>query len=105
MTRTQLNHSIAARTGESLSLIRRLGFSLVAKRPREPRTEDIRLVLHCPFCNRQVPYPGLLDDNSKPLAECRECDIEFQFDDREVFPTRARSRRNSIPVCSRYVTV
>jgi hypothetical protein len=105
MTRAQLNHSIADRTGESLSLIRRLGFSLVAKRPREPRTEDIRLVLHCPFCNRQVPCPGCSGDGSKALAECRDCDVEFEFDDGEVFPTSTRSRHSSIPVRSRYVTV
>jgi hypothetical protein len=105
MTRTQLNHSIAERTGESLSVIRRLGFSLVAGHSREPRTEEIRLVLQCPFCNRQVPYPGRLGDGSKSPAQCPDCDVEFEFDDCEVFPISARSRRNSISVRSRYVTV
>jgi hypothetical protein len=105
MTRTQLNRSIAARTGESLSVVRRLGFSLVAGHPREPRSEDLRLVLHCPFCNRQVAYRGGSGNDSKSLAECPDCDVEFEFDDCEVFPTSTNSRRTLIPIRSRYVAV
>jgi hypothetical protein len=44
MTRTQLNRSIAARTGESLSVIRSLGFRLLVEPLEEPVTEEIRLV-------------------------------------------------------------
>ncbi len=103
MTQAQLNHRIAARTGESLTVIRRLGFSLVTQTRNEPGPEDIRLVLHCPFCRGQVPYPGRAGDGSQPMAECLDCDVYFEFDDREVFPASSRPARPSMPVRPRYV--
>jgi hypothetical protein len=102
MTRTQLNHSVAARTGEPLSVIRRLGFSLLTETPKELRPEDIRLVLHCPFCGGQVPYPGRSRDGSNALAECHDCDVYFEFDDREVFPARSLPAGASMPARSCY---
>jgi hypothetical protein len=105
MTQARLNHRIAARTGESLAMIRRLGFSLVTERRDEPRPEDIRLVLHCPFCRCQVPYPGRAGDGSQPLAECTYCDVYFEFDDREVFPATSRPDRDAMPARSRSLPV
>jgi hypothetical protein len=105
MTQAQLNHRIAARTGESLAMIRRLGFSLVTERRDQPRPEDIRLVLHCPFCRSQVPYPGRAGDGSQPLAECHACDVYFEFDDCEVFPATSRPARASMPARSRSLPV
>jgi hypothetical protein len=49
MTQARLNHQFAARTGESLAVIRRVGFNLVTESRNEPRPEDICLV---------VPRPG-----------------------------------------------
>ena len=102
MTRTQLNHSIAARTGESLTVIRRLGFSLWTEPRDEPRPEDIRLVLPCPFCRQQVPYPGRSGEGASVLAECPDCDVAFEFHDREVFPASTPPGRAPKPARSRH---
>ncbi len=103
MTRTQLNRSIAARTGESLSEIRRLGFRLLVEPLEEPVTEEIRLVVHCPFCTGQVPYPGRTRDGSTALAECDSCDVYFEFADRDVFPASSRSAGAVMPTRARYL--
>jgi hypothetical protein len=89
MTRHQLHQAIAARTGEPLAVIRHLGFGLLREARDEPPADAIRLVLHCPFCRGQVPYPGRARDGSNALAECDVCDVYFEFDDREVFPASA----------------
>jgi hypothetical protein len=103
MTRTQLNRSIAARTGESLSEIRRLGFRLLVEPHEEPVTAEIRLVVHCPFCSGQVPYPGRSRDGSVTLAECDRCDVYFEFQDRDVFPASSRTVGAAMPARSRYL--
>ena len=103
MTRTQLHRSIAARTGESLSVIRRLGFRLLVEPLEEPVTEEIRLVVHCPFCSGQVPYPGRSGDGSTALAECHGCDVYFEFEDRDVFPASSRTVGAAMPARSRYL--
>ena len=58
MTQAQLDQAIAACTGEQLAIIRHHGFSLLNEARNEPAADDIRLVVHCPFCGDQVPYPG-----------------------------------------------
>jgi hypothetical protein len=100
MTRTQLHRSIAARTGESMSDIRRLGFNLQADPRDEPPPDDIHLVLDCPFCRRQVAYPGRSGDGSATLAEC---DDYFEFQDRDVFPASTRPTGNELPSSRRYI--
>ncbi len=90
MNRTRVNHQIAARTGESLSVIRRLGFQVKSEPREHPAEDDLRLVVHCPFCRRPVPYPGRCRDGSRAMAECADCDVYFEFEDRDVFPARAR---------------
>lgn len=102
MDRTQVSHLIAARTGESLTVIRRLGFQLQVVPLDEPVSEEIHLVVHCPFCRGAVPYPGRSRDGSTPMAECEGCDVYFPFDDRDVFPASIRAispstRRRYIP--------
>ena len=94
MTRTQINHRVASRTGESLTVIRRLGFQLQVPPREEPAPEDICLVVHCPFCRGAVPYPGRSGDGSPALAECVGCDVYFPFDDRDVFPASTRRLRD-----------
>jgi hypothetical protein len=102
MTRAQVNHLIAARTGESLAVIRHLGFQLQPQPHEEPAPEDITLVVPCPFCRGQVPYPGRSRDGSTALAECVECDVYFEFEDRDVFPASSRAAM-SPPARRRYV--
>ncbi len=102
MTSAQLNHRIATRTGESLAVIRRLGFQIVSVPDEEPTTEDITLVVHCPFCRSAVPYPGRSSDGSTAMAECDACDVYFGFTDHDVFPATTRAiaestRRRYIP--------
>jgi hypothetical protein len=103
MTRTQLHRSIAARTGESMSVIRRLGFNLQADPRDAPPPDDIHLVLHCPFCRRPVAYPGRCSDGSATLAECEDCDVYFEFEDRDVFPASSRAAGNPSPARRRYI--
>ena len=103
MTQTQLNHALAVQTGEPLSVIRRLGFSLLNGPCNQPAADDIRLVVHCPFCGDQVPYPGRSGDGSNTLAECHGCDVYFEFDDRDVFPASTRSDRAPVLARSRYL--
>ena len=89
MTRNQVSHLIAARTGEPLSVIRRLGFQIKSE-PREgPAAEEICLVVLCPFCREPAPYPGRSRDLTTPMAECEGCDVYFPFQDRDVFPACA----------------
>jgi hypothetical protein len=97
MTRAQLNSRIARRTGESLAVIRRLGFQLKSSTREEPATEDIRLVVHCPFCRGQVAYPGRSRDGAAAMAECADCDVYFEFEDRDVFPARSRAAESPAP--------
>jgi hypothetical protein len=103
MTQTQLNQAIAACTGERLAIIRHHGFSLLDERGNEPAADDICLVVHCPFCNGQVPYPGRSGDGSNALAECHGCDVYFEFDDRDVFPASTRPGRAPVVARPRYL--
>jgi len=103
MTRSQLNHRIAARTGDSLDFIRHLGFQLQPEPGEEPADDDLRLVVHCPFCRGQVPYPGRTGTGLNTLAECVECDVYFEFDDRDVFPASARAAGSNSQTSRRYV--
>src|SRR5690349_1674240 len=99
MTQAQPNRAIAACTGERLALIRHHGFSLLPEPRHEPTADDLRLVVHCPFCGDQVPYPGRSRDGSNTLAECTGCDVYFEFHDRDVFPASTRPGR--APVVAR----
>ena len=84
MTQTQLEHNVARITGEPLRMILQRGFSVMSS-PEELETEDVQLVLDCPFCGCPVPYPGLAGDGSEAMAECDRCDVYFGFDPEEVY--------------------
>jgi hypothetical protein len=103
MTRNQVSHLIAARTGESLAVIRRLGFQIKSEPREEPIAEDVCLVVHCPFCREPVPYPGRSRDGSTPMAECERCDVYFPFQDQDVFPASASRSANDSAVRHRYI--
>jgi hypothetical protein len=103
MTTAQLNSRIVACTGESLAVIRRLGFQLQAGPREEPASEEIRLVVHCPFCRGQVPYPGRSRDGSSPMVECAECDVYFPFEDRDIFPASTTSPASPAPARLRHI--
>jgi hypothetical protein len=103
MTSAQLNTRIAARTGESLAVIRRLGFQLEPAPQEEPAAEEIRLVVHCPFCRGQVPHLGRSRDGSAAMAECAGCDVYFPFEDRDVFPASSRRVAHESPARHRYL--
>ena len=103
MTRNQVSHLIAARTGEPLSVIRRLGFQIKSE-PREgPAAEELRLAVRCPFCRGAVPYPGGSRDGSAALAECEGCDVYFAFRDGDVFPAGTRRVADRSPARRRYI--
>jgi hypothetical protein len=103
MTRNQVSHLIAARTGESLAVIRRLGFQLKSEPREEPVAEELCLVVHCPFCRGAVPYPGRSRDGSAALAECEGCDVYFPFRDGDVFPASTRRVADHSPARHRYI--
>jgi len=85
MTQTQFTCQIARITGEPLSTVNRLGFSVIPVQPDCLEPEDVELALNCPFCGLPVPFPGLASDGSDTLAECDRCDIYFGFDVNEVY--------------------
>jgi hypothetical protein len=85
MTQMQLDCQIARITGEPLTIVNTLGFSVIAEKPDDLEPEDVDLVLDCPFCRQPVPYPGLAGDGSETLAECDRCDVYFEFDPDEVY--------------------
>ncbi len=91
MTQAQLDRSIAGLTGESPRTIHRLGFGLQTMRATDPKPEDVRLVVDCPFCGRPVPYPGTVRDGSPALAECLEprCDVFFDYAITDVYVARS----------------
>ena len=103
MTRHQLSHLVAARTGEPLSVIRRLGFQLQSEPREEPAAEELCLAVPCPFCREPVPYPGRSGDGSPVLAECADCDVYFEADDRDVLPVRASRLTRRRPARHRYI--
>jgi hypothetical protein len=103
MTRTQVNHLVAARTGEPLAVIRRLGFRMKPEPRQEPAALDLCLVVHCPFCRGTVPYPGRSRDGSALLAECEECDVYFPFQESDVFPASARAAGSPATTRRRYI--
>ena len=103
MTQAQIDRAVAACTGEPLALIRHHGFSLLTETRHQPAADDIRLVVHCPFCGDQVPYPGRSRDGSNTLAECPGCDVYFEFDDRDVFPASTRPGHAPVVARSRFV--
>jgi hypothetical protein len=90
MTQSQLDRTVAARTGESARTVRRLGFQFQAA-PIDPEPIALRLVIDCPSCGRPAPYPGRAGDGSPALAECpgNRCDILFDFDLADVYVARA----------------
>jgi hypothetical protein len=92
MTQTQLDAQIASITGESLSEIHLLGFSLVPDHHDDPEPATVQLVLDCPFCRGPVPYPGRASDGAEPMGECDRCDVYFSFDPEEVYVLKSDSR-------------
>jgi hypothetical protein len=103
MNRTQLDSTIAARTGESLSVIRRIGFQFQVQPREQPEPEEICLVVFCPFCRQPTDYPGRAGDGSAVLAECDGCDVFFEFEDRDVFPASSKSVTNTSMPRGRYI--
>ena len=85
MTQTQLHRQVARITGEPLSRVSSMGFSVTSLDPADLEPEDVQLVLDCPFCRRPVPYPGPAGDGSETLAECDRCDVYFEFGVEEVY--------------------
>ena len=103
MTRTQVNHLIAARTGESLAVIRRLGFQLKSVPREEPPPRTSGWSSTAPSAAGQVPYPGRSRDGSAAMAECADCDVYFPFEDRDVFPASSSRVANPSPARHRYI--
>jgi hypothetical protein len=86
MTQPLLERAVADALGEPIATVRRLGFGLPTF-DRPEKSDDLRLVLDCPFCGRAVPYPGRARDGSLALAECLRCDVYFDFAEVEVYAT------------------
>ena len=99
MTRTQLNNQVARITGEPIGNIKSLGFSLLCPSSESMEPENIRLVLECPFCGRPVPYPGPAAEGSEAIAECEQCDVDFDFlpqDVRDIQVERPRRPNQTV---------
>ena len=86
MTQAQLERAVASATGESVHTVRQLGFGFQNSGASPvPRTDDLSLVLDCPFCGRPVPYPGRAGDGAPAMAECDRDDVYFGFDPGDVY--------------------
>ena len=103
MTHAQISHLVAARTGEPLAVIRRLGFQIVPEPRERPAADDLCLVVPCPFCREPVSYPGRSGDGSAALAECLDCDVYFEADERNVLPVRTSRLARRRPAHHRYI--
>ena len=88
MTSRQRDQAV---TGKSVAVVRGLGFRTESSPPNDPESEEVRLVLDCPFCRQAVPYPGLAGGGLTPLAECLLCDVYFNFALDQVHASEARS--------------
>jgi hypothetical protein len=86
MTQPLLERAVADALGEPLATVRRLGFGLTTLDHLD-ESDDLQLVLDCPFCGRAVPYPGRSRDGSLAMAECLRCDVYFDFAEVEVYAT------------------
>jgi hypothetical protein len=84
MIQSELDRAVAGATGESLTKIRALGFSALSLGATDLEPEDIDLRVECPLCSTAVPYPGRASDGSSALAECRCCDLYFDFAPEDV---------------------
>ena len=87
MTRSRLDAAVALATGESLGVVRSLGFNLVLSGPERLDLEESRIVVDCPTCGQPVAYPGRVPDGSQALAECVRCDLYFDFAPEAVYVT------------------
>lgn len=85
MTQTQLDSAVCDALGESVHVVHRLGFQVVAHRPDDLEPEDVYPAVECPFCRRAVPYSGRLEGGQWPLAECDRCDLYFEVSADELF--------------------
>jgi len=84
MTRSQLDRTVARRTGEPLAVIRRLGFQARSGRPDDLESEDLHLAVDCPFCGGGVTLPPS-PAGPPALADCGGCDVEFEFAAADVY--------------------
>ena len=86
MTQHQLERAVARSTGESLAIVRHLGFGPPTHFDLEP--EDLALAVDCPFCGRTC---GLASDAGglPAMAECDPCDLYFEFRVHEVYAAPA----------------
>jgi len=98
MTQRLLHGELAKTTGESVAILRTVGFNLVARQADDLEPEQIVLVLDCPFCRQPVPYPAPTRDGSETLAECDRCDIYFPFQVDEVYTIAAGGLGPNNPV-------
>ncbi|MDG3005431.1 hypothetical protein [Paludisphaera mucosa] len=84
MTPSRLERSVARRTGDPLSVIRRLGFQARPGRRDELEAENLHLAVRCPFCGADVPLPSA-PCGPPALAGCGRCDVEFEYAAAELF--------------------
>ncbi len=84
VTQSQLESTVARRTGESLATIRHLGFHAQAGPPADLEPEDLHLAVDCPFCGGGTPLSSG-SDGLPVLAECDRCDVFFDYAPAEVY--------------------
>jgi hypothetical protein len=92
VTQPLLERAVADALGEPIATVRRLGFCPTTL-DHFDESDDLRLVLDCPFCGRVAPYPGRSRDGSLAMAECLHCDVYFDFAEVEVYATSKSSEQ------------
>ena len=92
MTQTELNRAVSTATSESVSTIKSIGFSLVEDPPEHEPADQQILVLDCPFCGTTVLLSASGPEALPEFAECRRCDVVYDYSSDEVYvaePTSA----------------
>lgn len=86
MTRALFLSAVALATGESTKTIERVGFGHKRRQqPDEPTRDDPLAVIDCPCCGGTVVLAWNRKDELPDLAECRRCETEFPYAEREVY--------------------
>ena len=85
MTQAQLDHEVAAATGESARTLTRLGFSTPPGGHAGTDPGALYLVVDCPHCGGAALFPGQRPDGSYSMARCPGCEAVFGFDVLDVY--------------------
>jgi len=87
MTRSQLYATVARATGDSISVLKHLGFGILDPLPLDDQPQVAVRALDCPGCGNTIVLSWNVVDPLPASADCRCCSSVFDYRDDEVFST------------------